>query len=92
MGKDVMLANKKACLNKHAKKRAEERFGVTLNRYDLYNVSSAIRSQNAKFKQAISNRVTAWIVNVPNTNEEAIALYDKHRKCVITFLPLDYSL
>ena len=88
----MITNNKKICLNKHAKKRAEERFGVTLNRDDLYNVSSAIRGQKAKFKQAISNRVTAWIVSLPGTSEEAIALYDRKRHAVITFLPLDYSL
>lgn len=88
----MITNNKKACLNKHAKKRAEERFGVKLNRDDLYNVSSAIRGQKAKFKQAISNRVTAWVITIPKTNEEAIALYDRKRHAVITFLPLDYSL
>lgn len=77
---------------KHAKKRAEERFGVTLNRDDLRNVASEIRANKCKFHKTISNRVTAWIVRLPGAAEDSIALYDKNRKNVITFLPLDYEV
>lgn len=88
-----MIINKKASLNKHAKKRAEERFHVKLNREDLYNLSSAIRNNSGvKFEKSISNRVTAWKVTVPKSDEQALALYDKKRKTVITFLPLDYAI
>jgi hypothetical protein len=86
------MINKKMGLNKHSKKRAIERFHVKLNRNGLYNIVTDIRNGHSQFKKKVTNRVTAWIVRIPGANEDAIALYDKHRKAVITFMPLDYEI
>lgn len=88
------MLTKKAALNKHAKKRAVERFGVKLNRDDIFNLVSKIRANTKEvtFVKTLTNRVTAWKVDLPGNNEQAIALYDKNRKAIITFLPTNYEI
>lgn len=68
----------------HAKKRAEERFGVTLNRFDYANIVAQITGQLAVFVERQSNRVSVFIVDLKGI--PAIAIYDSERAAISTFL------
>lgn len=74
----------------HAKKRAKERFDLSLNRHDLNRIILMIQSGDATFFDRQSNNRTRWIINLDGN--EALAVYDKQRKQIITFLELKYTL
>lgn len=71
----------------HAKKRAEQRYGVTLNRHGLRDLVEDIRSGRAQFVERQSNRITLWFVQLGD--KTARAVYDKQRGTIVTFLPLE---
>lgn len=69
----------------HAKLRAIERYGVSLNNRDLEIIVGRIKNGNSKTIEKQSNRVSVHKVEYQGV--EMIAVYDKHRKMIITFLP-----
>ncbi len=70
----------------HAKKRALERFGVTLNRHQLRSVVESIRSGRALFLERQSLARTLWLVDL--LGQPARAVYGKSRGEIVTFLPV----
>lgn len=75
-------------LHKHAKRRATERFGLTLNRHELRDIAKFIQSGKAEFFDRQSNNVTRWIVKIQGI--EVAVVYDKLRKSVRTIMPVEY--
>ena len=69
----------------HAKKRAFERYGLTLNRNDLQDIVNNIHK--AKLLSKTSNRVKVFEVLVKGVS--CVVVYDRNRKSIATFLPLD---
>lgn len=86
------MLSKKAAQNKHAKKRAEERFGLKLNKTDIRQIVSCIQEKrdSVTFVKTISNRISVWRVAL--NDAIALALYDKKRKNIVTFLPETYEV
>lgn len=76
--------SKKACEKYHAKKQFKKRFGIFLNRYDIKNIIDNIQNGKYEFIENQTNRVNVWKGVVKG--KEAVIIYDKHRKMVITFL------
>lgn len=74
---------KREVLKKHARKRLRQRFGI-----DGAGVSEAIRliqTGKAEFIKRQSLRVTIWAIQLDG--KEVIAVYDKVRNTIVTFLP-----
>lgn len=71
----------------HAKRRAEQRFGLTLSRADLNELVRQIQRGEAEFLARESNRVSRFRVRVRGASAEVI--YDKQRKNIVTFFPPD---
>lgn len=79
-------ASKKALAQRrHAKRRANERFGLTLNRHELQALTSAIRAGRFAFVERQSNRVTVWAGIVKG--QSVCVVYDSKQHQVVTFLP-----
>jgi hypothetical protein len=72
-------------LNVHAKKRAEERYGVSLNKEARREIVQLIQTNQAKFVGKQSNTRTLWQVNYQNQNFNVV--YDKARSSMCTVLP-----
>lgn len=72
--------------NQHSKGRAFERYGLSLNRFDIKDIIIAIRSQRAVFIKRHSNRITEWTVEIKNTTVRV--LYDRIHECIATVLPV----
>ena len=72
----------------HAKRRYKERFNISLSRKQLNDIISNIQNgKDAIFLCKQSNNFSKWIVNVKGN--KAIAVYDKNRKQIVTFLKLN---
>lgn len=71
--------------NKHAKKRAKQRYNLLLNREDRRIIATKIRDNDSIFIGRTSNTKTIHIVN--HKNEELIAVYSSATNCLVTFLP-----
>lgn len=69
---------------RHAKRRAFERYDLVLNRQDLFDISELIYRGYAEFIAKQSLRVA--ILDVVFRNKVLRTVYDKQRRCVITFL------
>lgn len=81
----LIMPSKKLAQRIHAKKRLEERYGLTVNRKELREIISLIQGGNACFLERKSTRVTKW--QLQYKGRDIIALYDKNRKNLITVLP-----
>ena len=68
----------------HAKRRAEERLRVTLNRFDYADIVKQIIENRSVFVKKQTNRTSVHIVNVKGI--ESFAVYDRTRKAIVTFL------
>lgn len=68
----------------HAKKRAWERFGLSLNNDNINDIVKVIQKNEAKFIDRESLRVSRWLLDVSGVT--VVAVYDKTRKTIITFL------
>lgn len=80
--------SKKQGQHVHAKKRALERYGLSYNRIVRKEIIKQIQNrQNARFLEKKTNRIVIWLVR-HNEIEYKIA-YDKHRKNIASFLPLE---
>jgi len=77
--------NKDKAVRIHAKRRLGERFGVFANRNVIQDVVRQIQNGTAVFAGRQSVRKTCWKVLVDG--KPMIAVYDKQRKTVLTFLP-----
>jgi len=69
----------------HAKRRAYERYGVSLNRTVYHQLVQKIIHQDAQFLKRQSLRVT--LHRVEHDGIEYTVAYDKLRKTIITCLP-----
>jgi hypothetical protein len=76
--------NKADTQRKHAMRRFTERFSKELRdcEYDL--IIKHIQTNQAKFIEKQSNRLSVFKVRVENIN--AFAVYDKQRKTIVTFI------
>ncbi len=71
----------------HAKRRAEERYGVTLNKHDYKEISKSImRGEQAVLKRQSLAR-TIYLIDYQG--QQLKAVYDKKRHQVVTFLPIE---
>jgi hypothetical protein len=70
----------------HAKRRAAERYGITLNHALHTELIAAIQTGRATFVRRQSHRVSLFDVTLP-TGVTARVVYDRHRKALITVLP-----
>lgn len=73
-------------LRSHAKRRAFERYGMSLNRKDIDEMVHQIQSGKAIFIEKQSIRVSKFAVVVRDT--KMVAIYDKVRKTIVTVLPV----
>ena len=76
--------NKHISQKKHALKRCSQRLGVDLQEQEYNDLLKKIQNNEAVFHSKQSNRVSRFKVSI--RGKEAIAVYDKHRKTIITFL------
>lgn len=74
-------------LNAHAKQRAEERYGITLNHDQRAEIVQMIHTNQAEFVGKQSNNRTLWRVNYQN--QDLNVVYDKARSAMCTVLPKD---
>lgn len=72
-------------LNAHAKKRAEERYGLDLNKQARNEIVEMIQTNQAKFVGKQSNTRTLWQVSYQEQNLNVV--YDKARSTMCTVLP-----
>jgi len=76
---------KKINQQKHAKRRAAERHGLALNKFDFKQAREQIQTGKAVFLERKSLRVTAWMVNLGG--KDVPVIYDKKSHSVVTCLP-----
>ena len=74
-------------LNAHAKRRAEERYGINLNKEARHEIVQAIQSNRAEFVAKQSNNRSLWKVSYQD--ESLNVVYDKQRGTLCTVLPRD---
>jgi hypothetical protein len=81
------VADKKTpqILNAHAKQRAEERYGLNLNKQARHDVVQMIQTNQAEFVGKQSNSRTLWRVQYQDQSLNVV--YDKVRSTVCTVLP-----
>lgn len=79
--------SKASCQRYHAKKRALERFDVSLTTADLNLVVQMIQDGRATFIEKQSNRVSVFAVII--NDKKVNVVYDKTRKTIVTFLTDD---
>lgn len=78
--------NKKRALRIHAKRRALDRYGVALNRFQLKDLVDCIKEGNGRYIKHHSKRVSEWELKYEGKTFRV--LYDTSRHEIITFLPL----
>ena len=76
--------NKHISQKKHALRRCAERLGINLTDKAYNELVDDISNNRAVFHSKQSNRVSRFKVTIDGT--EVIAVYDKHRKTIVTFL------
>ncbi len=74
-------------LNAHAKKRAEERYGINLNKDARREIVQKIQTNQAEYVTRVSNNRSLW--KVPYQEKTLNAVYDKARQTLCTVLPED---
>jgi len=72
---------------RHAMRRYAQRFDQELTEQEYNLLIQQIQNQEAKFIEKQSNRVSIFEVNIHN--ECPIAIYDKLRQTIITFITKD---
>ncbi len=77
--------SKKAAQRAHAKRRARERYGLSMTRATFGSLIQKIQSGKATFLQRKSLRVSEWIVSYEGA--EMRVIYDNKRKTIVTCLP-----
>lgn len=84
------MNSKKKAQQRHSRRRARERFDFSLDKNSLHSVIKQIQSGEAKFVKKQSLRVKHWLVKLPS-GSYAVAVYDKVRKSIITFLTTEMA-
>lgn len=81
------MADKKTpkILNAHAKKRAEERYGLNLNKEARHEIVQMIQTNQAEFVGKQSNTRSLWRVQYQDQSLNVV--YDKARNTMCTVLP-----
>jgi hypothetical protein len=74
-------------LNAHAKQRAEERYGLNLNKTARHEIVHMIQTDQAEFVGKESNTRTLWRVRYQDHDLNIV--YDKARNTLCTVLPRD---
>lgn len=72
-------------LNAHAKQRAEERYGISLNHDQRAEIVQMIQTNQAEFVGKESNNRTLWRVQFQDQSLNVV--YDKARSSMCTVLP-----
>ena len=72
----------------HAKRRARERYHLDINRFVYKTIIADILSGKAKKLEKQTHRVTTYLIRIED--EEYPIAFDKIRKEIITFLPVEY--
>jgi hypothetical protein len=82
------VANKKARnQRKHAKRRAFERFGLTLHADAQQQIVRSIQNREARLIRRQSRRVLVF--EVEHEGQKLPVVYDCKRKTIVTVLPLE---
>ena len=71
----------------HAKKRALQRYGVQLTTAQIFDLIDQIKSRDAILVAKQTLRVKVYLVT--HGDRYMVAVYDRKRKEIITFLPHD---
>lgn len=87
MGTKVGKKNKHISQKKHAIRRCNQRLGFLLSDNEYDTLVQSIQDGNATFHSKQSNRISRFKLDIRGV--EAIAVYDKHRKTIVTFLTED---
>lgn len=74
----------------HAKRRARERYGVSLNRFDIAAMVAMIKNNQATFLRRQSN--TRTVYEIPYMDRMWIAVYSTTAGTILTFLTHDQYL
>lgn len=80
-----MLKKTPKILNAHAKKRAEERYGLNLNKEARHEIVQRIQANQAEFVGKQSNNRSLWRVQYQDQSLNVV--YDKARSTLCTVLP-----
>ena len=81
-----MLVSKASCQRRHAKRRAQERYGLTLNRAELERLVRRIQHGEATVLERQSHRISVFGLIVQGVSVRVV--YDAKRKTIVSFLPL----
>lgn len=79
--------NKAEAQNRHAKRRAMERYEIDLNRHKRLEIVHMIQTGKAQLVRKQSHRVT--IFSLQYEGKEVVVVYDGQRKTLATFLPIE---
>jgi len=80
-----MGQSKRKTLLRHARQRVLERFGIDFTTEKLSRMVAAINGGKFPLLFKQSNRVAVYKAKIEG--KSPTVLYDKVRKCIITFLP-----
>lgn len=81
--------SKTQALRAHMRRKAAERFHITLTKKDRRDLVQQIQSGKAEFVKRESHRVSHFIVTLGMVR--AICVYDRLRKEPITLLPVEWK-
>lgn len=79
------LKNKKSAQRFHTKKRAAQRYGLTLTTEKQQEIVRKIQNGDGWFLRAESKRITHWAIQY--AGQTLPVVYDKARKELVTVLP-----
>ncbi len=88
----AMVMTKKQSERAHAQRRLVERYGISLSGREYKNVvrliaNSTRTNPTARLIEQQSQRVSVWEVSWQGNN--LVAVFDKFRQEIITFLPVE---
>lgn len=80
---------KTSAMRLHLRRRAAERFNITLTKKDRQDIVHQIQHSKAQFLRRESNRLSHFVVTLGTV--QAICVYDRVRKEPVTLLPLEWK-
>jgi len=80
---------KTQALRLHMRRKAAERFNITLTKNDRRDLVQQIQSGKAPFVKRESHRLSHFIVTLGTV--QAICVYDRLRKEPVTLLPMEWK-
>jgi hypothetical protein len=81
---------KKVGQQRHAKLRAEQRFGLSLSRDNIKDIVHMIQKGYATFVRSATVIKTMWVIGFRGRN--LYVAYDKSTKMITTVMPLVYAV